>query len=124
MRVETMNRDRWDTAVARKRAQWGDKLDLSDINQDFTPWYHRDDIRLEVVTPWGETLHGWVGCTTGWRPSLLLMRRVDSIGSSDVIGQGWEVKRWKWRGDRHYRLLTVSPATGDTVIFRDGRTQR
>jgi hypothetical protein len=101
----------WERAVARKRAEWGDKLDLSHINEAFTPFYGRKDIRLEVVTPWDDepVLHGWVGVTTGWRPALLLMRRVDSDGSSDVIGADWRITGWKWRGDRRYKAPITFP---------------
>lgn len=60
------------------------KLDTSHLAIKFTPHYNSNQ-RIEVLTPYGERIRGYVGKTTGWRPSYILLARRNSIGSSELL---------------------------------------
>lgn len=84
-----MNRE-LETFQRHARATHGDKLDLSNV-ESVAPAiraYFRG-ARIEVTrtyedgTTW--TRRGRVSVTSGWRPSLMLMPRADSRGSSDLL---------------------------------------
>ena len=47
--------------------------------------YHESGERIRVRFADGRVATGTVGKSTGWRPIYLLMARVDSTGSSDVL---------------------------------------
>ena len=74
---------------ARIKARWGDKADFSGIPEAFKRFFNGD--RISVRFPWGEVVRGRVSGSTGWKPCLLLMRRSNSRGSSDVINDTCEV---------------------------------
>lgn len=72
--------------------------DLSELHADiglfYDPSLRYDRGRVKVETSYydenGVLLSTWVrtgaiGITTGWRPGYLIMPRVDSVGSSDLI---------------------------------------
>lgn len=65
-------------------------LDTSALAAKFDQYY-RSRQRIEVATPYGEKLRGYVGKTTGWRPSYLLLARSDSISSSDLLDDRYEI---------------------------------
>ena len=68
----------WTDYVARAERTHGEKLDLSEINQAFVPYFRGPRIKVRV---WGDEMTGTVGITTGWKPALLLMRRSSDHGS-------------------------------------------
>lgn len=68
----------------------GHELDESQLATKFKQYYETGQ-RIEVATPYGETLRGYVGKTTGWRPSYLLLARVDSIGSSELLDDRYTI---------------------------------
>jgi hypothetical protein len=69
--------------IARKMDEYGSKFDPSALNPEFVKYYDSGE-RIEVSD--GEyTRRGTVGVTTGWRPSFLLMCRINSLSSSDCI---------------------------------------
>lgn len=51
-------------------------------------------------TAYDETRTGTVSRTTGWRPALLLMRRRNAHGSSDVLGPNDRIVA-VWNGRRY-----------------------
>ncbi|AON97512.1 hypothetical protein SEA_CHEWYVIII_92 [Rhodococcus phage ChewyVIII] len=72
--------------------------DLSQLHADIGLFYDHsaryDRPRVKVETAYydanGTLLSTWVRCgtvgiTTGWRPAYLIMPRVDSVGSSDLV---------------------------------------
>lgn len=80
----------WSDYVNRARAKHGDKLDLSAIAEKFLPYFRGPRIKVQ---PWyqDDTITGTVGVTTGWQPSLLLMRRSSDHGSSILLDDRFEV---------------------------------
>jgi hypothetical protein len=95
--------------VSRKRREFGDKFDDSDLDPTFRPYFESGD-RIRVVTKYGNAPDaevwertGCVSVTTGPRPAFLLMARRDCSGSSDLLlpGRGHRVTAVK-RG-RMYR---------------------
>ena len=70
--------------LARKRAEFGKKFDLSELAIQFIPYYESGQrIKVHVSTGW--TITGTVEVTTGWRPCFLLMRTVRSQGSVNLL---------------------------------------
>lgn len=77
---------------SRGVARYGEQFDPSGL--DATHWTIRQAYesgeRVEVTTTYanGKTWvrRGRVGVTTGWRPVFILLPRVTSSGSSDVLG--------------------------------------
>ncbi len=80
---------RLDAIIRDGRARHGAQFDPSDLAPQFAELYGNRDIRVTVERTYasGETYRrtGCVGKTTGWRPAFLLMSRVTSLGSSDVL---------------------------------------
>lgn len=71
--------------VSRKKAEYGDKFDESDLDPRFIPFYESGE-RIKI-DDFGRTIGGTVGITTGWKPVFLLMRTSRSTGSSDILGK-------------------------------------
>ena len=69
--------------VKRKRTEYGDRFDDSELSSQFVPYFENQK-RIEVVSVSG-TRRGRVGITTGWRPTFLLMLRSTSIGSQYIL---------------------------------------
>lgn len=69
----------------RKKSQFGDKFDTSNLNAQFIPFFENGK-RIEVDFGY-EKKRGTIGVTTGWKPSFLLMLRKNSTGSSYLIGK-------------------------------------
>jgi hypothetical protein len=65
-------------------------LDRSDLATKFEGFY-KSRQRIIVRSPWGEVKRGYVGRTTGWKPSYLLLARANSRGSSDLLSEEWEL---------------------------------
>lgn len=74
----------YDAAIARHKAEHGDKFDDSDLDPRFIPFYQTGQ-RIKVETL-GKEVTGTVSMTTGWRPSFLLMRRSSDHGSIYLLG--------------------------------------
>lgn len=68
----------------------GHKLDESNLATKFKEFYESRQ-RVIVKTPWGETIRGYVGKTTGWRPSYLLVNNTRSLGSNELLTDKYEV---------------------------------
>ena len=83
--------------VTRKRLEYGDKFDPSELADKFRPYLHSSErITIEFCDASGncyETKRGTVGVTTGWRPSFMLMLRSNSTGSSHLLGKNDRIKR-------------------------------
>lgn len=75
------NRD-FESYTGRLLRQHGDKFDGSDLAPKFAEHFGH---RVEVKFSSGEVKRGWVSGTTGWRPSLMLMLRRHSRGSSWLL---------------------------------------
>lgn len=78
---------RFEEYIERKRAQYGDKFDETDLLPQFRPFFDSGE-RIRVSTQYEEPYvrTGTVGVTTGWRPAFLLMHRSNAHGSSDLLG--------------------------------------
>lgn len=87
--------------ITRKRAEYGERFDPSDLDPRFIPYFNSGE-RVRVSTR-GLTLTGTVGVTTGWRPAFLLMRRRTDRGSSWVLGPNDQILAVK-RGKRYQEL--------------------
>lgn len=79
-----------DDALDRARRRNGDRFDSSDldaVDPRIREAYGLRRVEITRTYDNGETWtrRGLVGMTTGWRPAFILMARVDSIGSSDVL---------------------------------------
>lgn len=80
----------WERYVERAKREHGDKLDLSEVEAvSLEIRRHFQGARIEVGRYVGTDepfiRRGRVSITTGWRPALMLMSRVDSRGSSDLL---------------------------------------
>lgn len=62
----------------------GHELDESELATQFTSYYLSRQ-RIIVRTQDGETVRGYVGKTTGWRPVYILLTRRNSTGSSQIL---------------------------------------
>jgi hypothetical protein len=63
-------------------------IDRSNLAPQFAGYYQSGDrIKVRTTYPSGETWErtGTVGKTTGWRPAYLLMPRITSTASGDVL---------------------------------------
>jgi len=73
--------------------------DRSELDERLTP-YHKSGERVEVVWAWGcEVWEGYglrcdgergrfyVGCSTGWRPTYVVLHRTDSTGGGSMGGK-------------------------------------
>lgn len=78
--------------LTRKRKEYGEKFDPSDLAPEFVRYYETGE-RIEVAMSYGENKRGRVGITTGWKPVFILLPRVDSTGSSEVLGHADKFKR-------------------------------
>lgn len=76
--------------IKRKELEYGDKFDPSNLPSHLVPYYE-SNARIEIKTSYGEIKRGRVGVTTGWRPSFLLMPRIDSRGSSELLDHSTQV---------------------------------
>ncbi len=65
-------------------------LDNSNLADKFTKYYETRQ-RIVVKTPYGEITRGYVGKTTGWKPSYLLLARANSHGSSELLNDKYEL---------------------------------
>lgn len=77
------------SAIDRQRARHGDAY-LGPNPDDvaaFGPYYHGACVEIETTYGGGQThrRRGYIGLTTGWAPSFLLLSRRNSRGSSDLI---------------------------------------
>lgn len=78
---------KYEQLLARKRAEYGDKFDASDLAPAFVPYFNSGQ-RIEVEpnhSTSGRPRRGTVGVTTGWKPVFLLMKRRTSLGSTDTL---------------------------------------
>ena len=84
--------------LERKRAEFGDKFDPSELDERFIPaWRSGERIKVKM----GDGYYfGTVGVTTGWRPVFLLMHSTRCMGSSFTLRNTSELVAVK-RG-RHY----------------------
>lgn len=69
--------------LKRQSKKYGDKFDPSNLAPQFAPYLH--SWNRVTVDMWDKVRKGYVGVTTGWRPVFLLMHRLTSIGSSNLL---------------------------------------
>lgn len=107
--------ERWVASKGSYHYSPGDReghlMDYSSLDAagQFKPYFRGPRIKVTTTYPDGETFtrFGTVGVTTGWRPVFLLMKRSDSVGSSDVLGPDDKVVAVKTGS--HYRPVLKSP---------------
>jgi hypothetical protein len=87
-------RERW---LADKQIQYGDRFDTSRLAPQFWEAFDRGDtFRVLVQPPYNEKpTWGYVGVTTGWCPTFLLIRCRGQIGSSYTLGHDYKILRTK-----------------------------
>ena len=68
--------------IVRLQRKWGDKFTDVGLTEKFRPYFGQ---RIEIETSYGEKIRGWVAGTTGWQPSLMLLAKRNSTGSSNLI---------------------------------------
>jgi len=68
----------------RRRSQYGQQFSAESLAPQFVRFYETGQ-RIIVETKYGETLRGYVGVTTGWKPCFLLMHNTRSISSSNTL---------------------------------------
>jgi hypothetical protein len=71
------------STLARFQARHGDKFSAPKDVDHLTRYFNGP--RVEVTGPMG-VRRGRISITTGWAPSLLLMHREGTVGSSDLLG--------------------------------------
>lgn len=90
----------------RQRRRYGDKFTTAQMPEKFVRYYNSGE-RVKVRTTYGETevyeRTGTISTSTGWAPIFLLMRRVTSLGSSDVLGERDEIVAVK-RGRKYVEV--------------------
>ena len=74
-----MNIRNYAAYLAKKRTQYGEKFDDTDLAPQFIPFYN-SGIRIRVMM-FDEEITGTIGITGGWKPCFLLMRTSRSLGS-------------------------------------------
>ena len=74
-----MYHQNFESWINRKKHQYPDKFDASDLAPQFIPYYENQQ-RIEVKYG-DEIVRGYVGVTPGWKPVFLLMLKSNSIGS-------------------------------------------
>lgn len=78
---------KYDDYIARKEQEYGTRFDPSNLAPQFIPYFNSGE-RIKVsIKGHSQSVFGYVGVTTGWMPTFLLMRTQRSIGSCDVIGK-------------------------------------
>lgn len=88
--------DRFAQLCDRKRREYGERFDTSDLNAQFVNAFNQgSSYRVKVLFPCGETKWGHVGITTGWKPTFLLMRNRNSVSSCDTLGPGCRIVECK-----------------------------
>lgn len=85
-----MSQKEFEAYQERLMAQHGAKFDASALSTAFGQHFGR---KIRVRFPCGTEKNGYVSGTTGWRPSLMLMLRVNSRGSSWLLDSRCEVLR-------------------------------
>ncbi len=68
----------------RKRAQYGEKFDPSELSAKFIPYFESQQ-RIEIETSYGEKQQGYIGITTGWKPIFILVHNARNMGSSNTL---------------------------------------
>lgn len=68
----------------------GHYFDISDLCPKFISHFG-ENYRIKVVDKWGEIHTGYVGITTGWKPSFLLVYNSRSLGSSILLNDDYEI---------------------------------
>lgn len=82
--------------VADKLIDYGDKFNDSKLSKQFIPFWEKGPmVRVKVQFSYGEARWGWVGVTTGWTPTFLLMRNINSRSSSDTLTDDDKIIDWR-----------------------------
>lgn len=84
------NYPRFSQYVLKKLREHGNKFSMADLDMRFVPYYESGE-RIKVKPKYGDEITGTVGVTTGWKPVFLLIRRSNSLGSSDTLGPDDEI---------------------------------
>jgi hypothetical protein len=120
--------------LARKKKEFGDKFDSSDLNRDFIRAFETGDrVMVSFRDKNGNEIdrkNGIIRVTSGWKPVFLLMKTSRSIGSSDTIGKNdiivKTIRRESVESPHQEIIATskdinlVASATGLVVIYPDG----
>lgn len=70
----------------------GEQFDSSKLSKKFIKYFENEQ-RIEVKRPYKDesNLRGYVGITTGWRPSFILLLKSNSTGSSELLDERYEI---------------------------------
>lgn len=72
-----------------KKKQQDLKFDSSELSKQYIPYFENGQ-RIEVDFGY-EIKRGYVGVTSGWKPSFILLLRSDSIGSSYLLNDSHKI---------------------------------
>ena len=81
---------KYEALCQRLRAQHGEKFSEEGLSPKWKPYYE-SGARVEVNLGIGMTRRGHVGCTTGWKPSFMLLAQRNSTGSWILLDDRDEV---------------------------------
>lgn len=77
--------------INKKTKEYGNNFDSSGLAEQFIKYFNNGQ-RIKVQFEYrGNPLTGTVGVTTGWKPSFILMRQSNSIGSPWLLGKNDKV---------------------------------
>lgn len=80
----------WGKYLSRKLTEYGRKFDHSELSRKFIPYFENGQ-RIIVCSKWGEKERGYVGVTTGYKPSFLLIHRKGDVGSGTLLDDSYEI---------------------------------
>lgn len=91
--------------ISRARSYYKEQFDDSELALKFVEYFESQD---RICVDWyGESVRGYVGVTTGWRPAFILLLKANSLGGSiiltneteviytmELVGGKWKIKNW------------------------------
>ena len=93
-----MSLSKYETTCLNRAAMHGNQFSTVSLNPEFIDAYNKGERFRVLVRLYADAKPQWgyVGMTTGWVPTFLLMRRRGQYGSSDVIGMDVAILNSKW----------------------------
>jgi len=79
----------------------GSKFSMADLDMRFVPFFENEYVRIKVDI-YGNVLTGMVSITADLKPKFLLVRRSNSLSSSDLLTKETKLLATKWPCDYGY----------------------
>ncbi len=90
--------------ISDGKVRFGDKFDSTDLDSRFARYYfskERIKVRIEFDKN-SEIVYGYVGKTTGWKPSFILLYNSRSISSSTLLDDKCCILGVQQKGHKKY----------------------